>query len=309
MKLTGDPFLFMVRQNNGGRAMQHETLEDISQGQRERLFHIDFRIWFLGRIARGDLIRRFGIKEAAATRDLALYRALAPGNLDFDGTTKTYRCAATFRPLFSHSPEQTLTALAEGFGDDCVGDTGPHIRTERPLRLNHPTIEVIAAIGRAIAERRVLRIGYCSLTSGPTTREILPFALVDTGVRWHARAFDRRRGRFLDFVLTRISTAAFVPGAPAAHEDREADDQWTRIVELELVAHPDLPRKEAVELDYAMTGGVLRTRLRAALVGYALLHWGVDSSPDHHLSPDRHQLWLRNSPALYGVENLAIAPG
>jgi hypothetical protein len=299
----------MVTQNNPRQAMQHETLEEISQGQRERLFHIDFRIWFLGRIARGDLIRRFGIKEAAATRDLALYRALAPDNLDFDGTTKTYRCADKFHPLFTHAPEQTLTALAEGFGDDCVGDTGPHVRTERPLRLNHPDIGVIACVGRAIAERRVLRIDYCSLTSGASTREIAPFALVDTGVRWHARAFDRRRGRFLDFVLTRISRAEIIGGEVGAHEDREADDQWTRIVELELTAHPGLPRREAVELDYAMTDGVLRTRLRAALVGYALLHWSVDATPDHSLSPDRHQLWLRNTLALYGVENLAIAPG
>jgi hypothetical protein len=286
-----------------------ERLEDVSQAQRERLFHIDFRAWFLGRVTRGALIHRFGVKEAAATRDLALYRRLAPGNLVFEGSEKVYLCSDRFTPLFDHPPERTLTAIADGLGDDAAGEIAPHVRTERPLRLNHPAIEVIAAVSRAIVERRPLRIDYCSLTSGMGTREIAPFALVDTGARWHARAYDRKRGRFLDFVLTRIARAELLPGPVAAHEDREADDQWMRVVELELVPHPGLLRSEAIAMDYAMEDGVLRAKLRAALVGYALLHWGVDATADHSLSPDRHQLWLRNTPALYGVDNLAIAPG
>jgi hypothetical protein len=58
-----------------------------------------------------------------------------------------------------------------------------------------------------------------------------------------------------------------------------------------------------------MTDGILTVRIRAAVVGYALQHWGADATPDHRLSPRQHQLWLRNREALYGVENLAIAPG
>ncbi len=284
------------------------TLDEIGQAQRERLFHIDFRAWFLGRLARSDLIRRFGVKEAAATRDISLYRQLAPENLVFEGSHKIYLCAPTFKPLFDHLPERTLTAIAEGLGDDAAGEIGPHVRTERPLHLNHPSIDVIAAVSRAIAQQRLLKIEYCSLTSGMGAREIAPFALVDTGTRWHCRAFDRKRGKFLDFVLTRIARAQLSDGAVEKAEGREADDQWMRIVELEMAPHPGLPRPEAVALDYAMQDGVLRTRLRAALVGYALLHWSVDATPDHSLSPDRHQLWLRNGAALYGVDNLAIAP-
>jgi predicted DNA-binding transcriptional regulator YafY len=288
--------------------MAKEALDEVGQAQRERLFHIEFRAFFLGRLSRGDLIRRFGVKEAAATRDIALYRALAPGNLAFDGSTKTYLCAETFSPLFRHPPEQTLTAIAEGVGDDAVAETGPHVRTERPLRLNHPPIEIIAAVTRAIAERRPLRVDYLSLSSGLAERVICPFALVDTGVRWHARAFDRRSGEFRDFVLTRIERAELLPGAVAPQEDREADDQWTRMVELELAPHPGVARPEAIARDYGMENGLLRVRMRAALVGYALLRLSVDATEDHRLSPDRHQLWLRNTPALYGVGNLAIAP-
>ncbi|MGF1657995.1 MAG: WYL domain-containing protein [Rubrimonas sp.] len=293
----------MAQEGRGAAA-----LDEVGQAQRERLFHIDFRAWFLGAVSRGDLIRRFGVREAAATRDLALYRRLAPDNLRFDGAARLYRCAEAFRPLFEHPPERTLTAIADGLGDDAAGEIGPHVRTERPLRLSHPRIEIIAAVSRAIAESRALEIDYVSLSSGPGRRVVLPFALVDTGLRWHARGFDRRRGRFLDFVLTRIAEARLRDEGPAPGEGREDDAQWARIVDLELAPHPGLARPDAVARDLAMEGGARIVRMRAALVGYALLHWGVDATPDHRLSPDRHQLWLRNTPTLYGVENLAIAP-
>lgn len=284
-------------------------LHEIAQSQRERLFHIDFRTWFLGSVSRQNLIARFGIKEAAATRDIALYRQLAPANLDFDPSAKIYRCAPGFAPLFEHEPGRTLTAIAEGIGDDAAGAVAPHVRTEHPLRLNQPRIEIIAAVSSAIAARGVLRIAYFSLTSGLSQREIVPHALVDTGARWHVRAYDRRRERFADFVLTRIDRAQRVPGETADPEEREADDQWMRMVNLELVPHPGLERSEAVARDYGMADGVLTVRLRAAVCGYALLHWRVDATADHSLEPARHHLWLRNRGALYGVENLAIAPG
>src|SRR5690606_31241321 len=104
----------------------------------------------------------------------------------------------------------------------------------------HPRIEVIAAVSRAIAGQGVLRVAYFSLTSGLSTREILPHALVDTGTRWHVRAHDRLRGRFADFVLTRIDRAEHVAGRPGPQEEREADEQWMRIVRLELAPHPGL---------------------------------------------------------------------
>lgn len=282
---------------------------DITQSQRERLFHIDFRVCFLGQVTRGDLIDRFGISGAAATRDIALYRRLAPGNIDLDPSTKVYRATEGFRPLFPHDPARALVAVADGLGDATVGPSVPHLRAEHPLHLNPPRTEVLAPLTRAVAQGRAVAITYHSLTSGESLREIVPHALVDTGVRWHVRAFDRRRGRFGDFVLTRISAATALPGAPRRGEDRECDDQWMRHVTLELVPHPALERPEAVLRDYAMTDGALRVRLRAAVCGYALVHWSVDSSPDHRLPAVRHHLWLRNRAALHGVENLEIAPG
>lgn len=68
--------------------MTSPRLADVSQAQRERLSHIDLRLRFLGTIGRNGLVKRFGIKEAATTRDIALYRELAPQNLIFDTRAK-----------------------------------------------------------------------------------------------------------------------------------------------------------------------------------------------------------------------------
>lgn len=288
--------------------MAVETLEQIGQSQRDRLFHIDFCALFLGLVRRADLMARFGVAQAAATRDLALYRSLAPQNLVFDGSEKLYRTAETFAALFPHDPEHSLHALACGIGDNAGVVSSTHLRNERPMRPSRPSLAVVAAVSRAIAERRAIRVAYVSLSSGRTERTISPHALVDTGLRWHVRAFDHRSEGFRDFVLTRILTAELAEPCPEA-ANRELDEQWMRIVPMELVPHPGLAYPEAVAADYGMTDGLLTVRLRAALVGYVTRAWGVDTSPDHNLSSLEYQLWLRNTGTLYGVESLGLGPG
>ncbi|MBP77574.1 MAG: WYL domain-containing protein, partial [Pseudomonadales bacterium] len=80
-------------------------------------------------------------------------------------------------------------------------------------------------------------------------------------------------------------------------------------VELELVPHPRIQHHEAIELDYGMDGGVMKVEIRAATAGYLLRQWHVDCSRAHTLTGPEYQLWLRNSQALYGVQNLILAPG
>jgi hypothetical protein len=93
------------------------------------------------------------------------------------------------------------------------------------------------------------------------------------------------------------------------HERSDQDIQWTRIVELDLVPHPDQPRPEITEMDYAMRDGVLHMKLRAATAGYILRKWSVDCSPAHSLRGPEYRLWLKDQLALYGVRNAVLAPG
>ena len=286
-----------------------QSLETLGQAQRERLAYIDFRLWFFGEIGRPGLMTRFGIAPAGATRDLALYRELAPANISFDGSSKIYRIGDAFTPLFDHPPQRVLTALAQGFGDGLGAPTAPLLPCETPAPLSLPPLDTLASVCRAIYGKRPLAIHYHSMSSGASERVIVPFALVDSGLRWHVRAYDRKRDSFRDFVITRITTPTLLDETPQAHELPDHDIQWMRIVELTFVPHPRLARPEIVRMDYGMTGDTLRLRVRAAVAGYMLQRWSVDCSPDHRLADEQYRLWLADPLTLYGVESAALAPG
>jgi len=290
--------------------MSDEQLDDLTQPQRDRLAFVELRVRFIGDIRRQDLVSRFGIQSAAATRDLAIYKELAPGNIDYDTKAKCYVLGEDFKPLFDFPPERVLSWLTQGFGDGEPSQLKAWVASEIPSRLTHPDLDVLACVTRAIHQECPIRVEYHSISSGQTERQIVPFALIDNGLRWHVRAFDRKSQEFRDFVITRIKGPVLLRDAEVqAHERGDQDIQWTRIVELELIPHPDQPRSEVTEMDYGMRDGVLRMKLRAATAGYILRKWSVDSSPDHSLRGPEYRLWLKNPLALYGVRNAVLAPG
>ena len=289
--------------------MPPQRVESLSHAQRERLAYVEFRLYFMGEIGRPDLAGRFGVAPAGATRDLALYREIAPHNIEFDGSSKVYRIGKAFSPIFEHAPQRVLSALSLGFGDGANGETKPLFPCESPAALSNPEMEILAPICRAIHAKRPVTIRYHSMSSGESERVIVPFALVDTGLRWHVRAFDRKSGEFRDFVVTRIEAPTLLDEKPKPNERPDNDIQWTRIVELDFVPHPRLSRPEIIRMDYGMKDGSIRIRVRAAVAGYMLLRWSVDASPDHNLKEEQYRLWLSDPQALYGVENAKLAPG
>lgn len=286
------------------------TIETLNYAQRERLIFIEFRLYFLGDVGRQDLMQRFGIAPAVATRDFAHYRELFPNNIDFDNKSKSYVIGQAFSPAFQHSSERVLTALSRGFGDGIGGSSDPLLMCELPIVLNQPSTEILAPITRAIHQQKIVSIDYTSHSSGFSTREIAPHALVNDGLRWHVRAYDRKRLDFLDFVITRIPRSQFVEaGQVLPHEQHNADIQWNRIVELDLVPHPNQEHPEIIENDYGMISGVVHLKLRAAVAGYVLRQWIVDCSSAHSMQGKEYRLWLRNHLALYGVSSAKFAPG
>lgn len=289
--------------------MHPQRVGSLSHAQRERLTYLEFRLYFIGEIGRPDLSARFGVAPAGATRDIAKYRELAPLNIDFDNSSKTYRINDEFAPIFEHSPQRVLSTLSLGFGDGVDGEHRSLLPCEFPATLSSPRMDVLAPICRAIYAKRPVAIRYQSMSSGESERVIVPFALVDTGLRWHVRAFDRKSGEFRDFVITRIQNPTILDEGSTANERPENDIQWSRIVELDLVPHPRLRRPEIIKMDYGMKDDSIRIRVRAAVVGYMLLRWSVDASPDHNLTEEHYRLWLRDPLALYGVENAKLAPG
>jgi len=290
--------------------MTSDRLPEMTQAQRDRLAFAELRLRFVGEIRRQDLVTRFGIQAAAATRDIAQYKELAPRNLEYDTKSKAYVRSEWFRPLFDFPAERVLTWLTQGYGDSEPIRGKSVVPQEGTALRSRVDLELLSVLTRAIHRRVAVEVSYRALSSGLTTREIVPFAFADSGLRWHVRAFDRRSGEFRDFVLGRFDDARLLAGAVQEHELPAQDIQWNRITELELVPHPaNVQHPDTIEAEYGMEGGVLKFRARAAMAGYLLRRWNVDCTEDHSLKGGEYRLWLRNRQALYGVTNLVLAPG
>ena len=288
-------------------------LEKLAFSQKQRLAYIDFCLLFKGSIYRQDLIKRFEVGLSAGSRDFNLYKELAPQNLEYDVKQKRYFQTSEFTPLFDHDAKRSLIKLANDISDgfDAIGDL--HFPVEAPSSLNVPDIFVVAKTVQAILNERALEINYTSLSSGSGKREIVPHSIVDNGMRWHVRAFDRKTESFRDFVLTRISNVKLI-GNFEFGEDSNSDTEWQRAISLQLAPHPNNVKfPKAIEMDYCnggdMKNGLLTVDVRAAMAGYLLRRWNVDCTEDAALKGPEYQLWLRNRTSLMNTSNLAIAPG
>ena len=203
-----------------------------------------------------------------------------------------------------------LSVISHGFGDGVDRREDSYVPCEFPLRLNRPSLNELAVVTRAIHKGQVLKVRYHSLKRGAITREIIPHALVDSGLRWHTRAYDRKSGEFRDLVLSRIESAAPIHDATINPNERaDHDEQWHRMLTIDLIAHPRQEHPEIVERDFGMKRGVLTLKVRAAVAGYVLQLWNVDCSKARSLDPNIHRLCLKDLRQVKGTISLEIAPG
>jgi len=284
-------------------------LDNLGFAQKQRLAYIDFKLMFVGHMNRAELVAYFEQGLSSATRDINLYKNLAPSNMKYDPRDKRYYQSDKFQPLFEHDPKKILVKLCHDITDgfDVIGDVTFPI--EAPSQLNIPDIWIVAKLVQAVINKKAVNVRYTSLSSGSSSRDIIPHSIVDNGLRWHVRAYDRKSQSFRDFVLTRITKVTIKESEVTPEEEKLEDHQWMRMMPLHLVPHPAVEHPTAIALDYAMTDGVLELKVRAALAGYLLRRWNVDCTANASLKGGEYQLWLSNQQTLYGAENLAIAPG
>ena len=78
-----------------------DTLSQIAQlpqATRDRIAHIDFTLLFKGEAVRADLVDRFSIAAAQATKYFTMYRELAPGNSEYRQKLKLHKRGEAFAP-------------------------------------------------------------------------------------------------------------------------------------------------------------------------------------------------------------------
>jgi hypothetical protein len=285
-------------------------LTTIQYAQRERLAFIDYCLQFVGHISRASLVNHFKTGLASCSRDLTLYKELAPQNLILRHDTKQYYRTSEFQSLFEHDSEVILTNLCRGVGDGLSQGVEPAKNCIDATRLIHPSSDVVATIMRAINNRLAISCSYISLSSGESQRELVPHSIVNNGQRWHVRAFDRSSNEYRDFVFTRLQNVSEMQAPVDATETDKHDKAWQNILTIKLTVHPSIKHPRAIELDFGIEEqGFLVLDVREALLGYLMRQWNVDCSQDALLTSGEHHLWLSNINELQGLGSLTIAPG
>ena len=274
---------------------------DLRWGVERRLEFIEFRLFWEGHVNRGDLMDAFGVSVNQASTDLNRYIGMAPDNMVYDKSARTYIRGTEFQPLFL-KPDASrylsqLRSVADGIldrADAWIGQFPSYDAAPTPVRgVNAKTLRsVVAAIRRSEA----IEVKYQSLSRPePRWRWIAPHAIGFDGFRWHTRAFCPTDHSFKDFLLSRIIE---VRGTKPSEVGPDADTDWNEQVTLEIGPHPDLSetQKKVIALDYGMRGGKAKIPVRKALLYYALRRLGLDTDPAAR-RPQDQQIVLLNRDA------------
>ena len=276
-------------------------LNEIKWATRQRLQYIELMAYYTGVITRSDLARAFGISDAAATKDLKFYSDIAPENLLYKHTVFGFVPTPAFKEVFADlSPavvlpmiEANLTVVGRPDQDSAIFGI-PVGGLTLPNRL--PGKTVLAQVTRAIHNHKKLKVSYHSLSNSAFDKEriIEPHALVNTGFRWHVRAYNEDTFDFRDFVLSRFEDATCLD--QMAESSAQYDDDWVEIITLQLAPHPNLDDKKRTSLliDYGCENDLIEIKIRRALIGYLLRQLSVDTTQDHSLNPTKYQLIIVN---------------
>lgn len=277
--------------------------EELPFARQERFRFVETLLLWKGSVTRREVSGAFGVTPNHVTRDLDLYQQLYPDHIVFQPKKHAYVAGPKFLPVYaSDDPAEHLGLLQTHAETGSIalvpllGGAGVAVTT-----LPSPALgierEVLGAVLRAIRTQQGLQLTYHSLRAGqPETRVIWPHALLNTGVRWYARAYDGGSETFRDFVLSRMQ--APLAQTQASPRLPNEDAAWAKQVRAEIIPHPKLNahQQRVVAREFPMkrerAGLVWSIRLRQAVVGYFARRYKLDAKPP--VDPQSHWVVLRN---------------
>jgi hypothetical protein len=241
-----------------------------------RLKHIDDRLKWFGFLRLTDHASKFGISDVQAKIDIKTYRYLSATP---PPERKSGPAAGGLGPGTYLRPEQFTPVFdVPGSMDDLWLTRFPDARPDEPLSLEvlsapEHCIEPddVRALLAAAELRASCRLEYQSMTStGASERIVCPHAVVKASGRYHVRAFDFSRKRFIDFSLSRVLSSHALPDhAPVPST---LDDDWQNTVGVEFVPHPRLSptQRSTIAREYGMQQGLSVVTVRRAMLFYLL---------------------------------------
>lgn len=271
---------------------------ELRWGVEQRLEFIEFRLFWEGHVNRSDVMTQFGLSVNQASADLSRYIGLAPENLAYDRSARTYARGPGFKPVFNKLDSSRylaqLRSVADGLlsQEDCwIAGLPNYDSAPTPARGVDPA--TLRSVVDAIRRAEAIEVKYQSLSHPePRWRWIAPHAIGFDGFRWHARAYCLTDQAFKDFLLSRILE---IRGSQQNNVPAENDRDWNTVVILEIGPHPALSETQAkvIALDYGMRDGNAQIKVRRAFLYYALRRLGPDTDPGAR-KPQDQQIVLLN---------------
>jgi len=226
----------------------------LSQTQRFRLLEL-LLIWE-GSVQRKKIAESFDIALNHVTNVIREYECLCPDNLKYDQRKRRYLAGEKFKPKFCKGSPQEYLGMLKGqlYGMKDMSLSVDvlsycYLIPEPEQKINASVLRTLVS---AILNGKQVKVSYQSLTEGtPSSRIVSPHSLINSGYRWHARAFDHTREAYRDFVLHRILTIELAHGQKAKVP---TDDGWNNDAVLIIIPNPLASdgQKEVIAKEYGM---------------------------------------------------------
>jgi hypothetical protein len=211
---------------------------ELSWGIEERL---EFRLFWEGQVNRIDVMQRFGVSVNQTSSHLNRYIALAPDNMVYDKSARTYVRGpdfdCKFRPPDAAHYLAQLRLVADDVleREDCwIPDLPSYASAPTPVRGVDPV--TLRSVVGAIRRPEAIEVKYQPLSCPePRWRWIAPHAIAFDGFRWHTHAFCLTSECFKDFLLSRVLQ---IRGSVESETSSNDDYGWHSEVTLEVAPHP-----------------------------------------------------------------------
>lgn len=229
---------------------------------------IELLAYWEGRVQPMQLASICNISRQQASKKLNQYNQQNSKSLTYCSSHKSYQPAEGFSPQsISREAGEYLNWITgqSSYRDELL----PCQSLLSPRRSIKP--ELMRPLIQALRNGRRVEVNYVSINNPDNQgRIIVPHHLVNTGQRWHMRAWCEKSQEFRDFVLGRFQGDAEVLEKSSV---RSADDvAWQTIVTLIIAPDPrlDEAQRQVIEFEYAMQNGQLKIHTRACLLSYKL---------------------------------------
>ncbi|GGB45599.1 WYL domain-containing protein [Oceanisphaera marina] len=232
-----------------------------------------------GRITNGHLQHYFQLGRQQASKVINQYQDAYADQLMYCASAKSFLPTPTFKPEYiSIDVAEYLNWISGQSAHLPLADDKyqlAHAILAPPARKVSP--HIMRPLVQAIRQGERLEVDYGAVSNPDNGgRIIVPIRFVNTGRRWHLRAWCEKAQDYRDFVLSRLHGIPSPEGKCLG--PLPADTAWQTQLTLRFKPDPRLTDAQQAALihDYDMTNGELILTTRAALAHYLLQEMQVN---------------------------------